>query len=288
MAYIPNNKYKEIYKSSKDGNEKALEIIQALRKGNPQEDLDTLLNDYYNLQTNTQDIPENANLGEFEAENTEIEQNEPIEGTPAAEEMPIMEESAPQMDMTAALDAETDGLFDENDIQGIGFDEFLSNKSKSALRAKKNADYFKSFDPQERQNYMNNKIASYKEKFNGNLSDVERKYNDMAISLDAYSKNVGLMLDDGIDLDMSRTADCYDNLINDKDIMKSFGRYWDENDNQIMNNKLSNLYGKYGKQNLMAALNTLKNDNESYRDFSNNQIDQEISRYSKSVSDLLK
>lgn len=285
MPYIPYDKYKEVYKSSKDGNEKALEIIQALRKGNPQEDLDALLNDYYGLQTNTQDLPENANLGQFEAENTEIEQNEPIAEAPA-EEMPL-EEPAP-VDMSAILDTETDGLFDENDVQGIGFDEFLSNKSRGALRAKKNADYFKSFDPQARQDYMNNKISKYKEKFNGNLSDIDRKYNDMAISLDAYSKNVALMLDDGIDLDMDKTAHCYDNLIGDKDTMRSFGRYWDDNDNQIMNNKLSGLYDEYGKQNVLAALNTLKNDNESYRDFSNNQIDQEISRYSKSVSELLK
>ena len=278
MAYIPNNKYKEIYQSSKDGNEKALAIIQALRKGNSQEDLDGLINAYYELN---------------KEEPVPVEETEEI----VEQEAPVEEEVQPQIpqklepeyvDINSVLDKETEGLFDENEIKGIGFDEFLANKSKNSLRSKKNAEYFKSFDPQERLNFLNNKISHYKEKFNGDLSDIERKYNDMVISLDAYSKNVALMLDDDVDLDMTKTACCYDDLTNDKDTMRSFGRFWDENDSQIVNNKLSALKDTYGKQNVMAALNTLKNDNDAYRDFSNNQIDQEISRYSKSVSDLLK
>lgn len=291
MSYIPNNKYKEIYQSSKDGNGKALEIIQALRKGASQEDLDGLMNSYYELQANIQPEPENAKLGEFEPQNEVLEEESPIETQEGEEiENVALENNNAQnpVDIYSVLDQETDGLFDENEIAGIQFSDFLSNKSKNAARSKKNADYFKSFDPQDRANYMNSKISNYKNKFNGNLSDIERKYNDMAMSLDAYSKNVSLMLDDNIDLDMSKTASCYDDLINDKDTMRSFGRYWDENDNSIINNKLANLSGTYGKQNVLAALNTLKSDNDAYRDFSNNQIDQEISRYSKSVSDLLK
>jgi len=277
MPYIPNNKYKEIYQSSRDGNGKALAIIQALRKGNPQEDLDQLLNAYYDIPAQVQDDVVEDGVVKDDVVEDEIIENEPIE--------PIEDKV---IDMASVLDKETEGLFDENEINGIGFDEFLANKSKNTLRGKKNADYFKSFNPQDRANYLNSKIDNYKAKFDGNLSDIERKYNDMVLSLDAYSKDVALMLDDDIDLDMNKTASCYDDLINDKNTMRSFGRFWDQNDNQIMNDKLSSLKDTYGKQNVIAALNTLRNDNDAYRDFSNNQIDQEISRYSKSITDLLK
>jgi hypothetical protein len=55
-----------------------------------------------------------------------------------------------------------------------------------------------------------------------------------------------------------------------------------------MMEKLKGLIANYGKQNVMAALNTLNSDNNNYRDFLNNQIDTEISRYSKSLEGLLK
>lgn len=291
MPYIPNNKYKEIYQSSKDGNEKALAIIQALRKGNPQEDLDQLLNAYYDVPAQDDLIQSDDVIREDVVKEDDLIQEQEdnvIKDVVEDEVIEPIENEDKVIDMTSVLDKETEGLFDENEINGIGFDEFLANKSKNTLRGKKNADYFKSFNPQDRANYLNSKIDNYKAKFDGNLSDIERKYNDMVLSLDAYSKDVALMLDDDIDLDMNKTASCYDDLINDKNTMRSFGRFWDQNDNQIMNDKLSSLKDTYGKQNVIAALNTLRNDNDAYRDFSNNQIDQEISRYSKSITDLLK
>jgi len=278
MPFIPNAKYREIYKSSKDGNEKALAIMQALRNGASQDDLDGLVNKYYEIN-----IPE---LVPQPVEEQLAEKEAPQEVETIVEEN--ITEVPEEIDINSILDKETEGLFDENEVEGIDFNKFIENKAKNSLRSKKNSDYFKSFNPQDRTNYINSKIGNYKTKFNNNLSDIERKYNDMVISLDAYSKDVALMLDDNIDLDMNKTASCYDDLVNDKDTMHSFGRFWDENDSQIVNNKLSSLKDVYGKQNVLAALNTLKSDNEAYRDFSNNQIDQEISRYSKSVSDLLK
>ena len=49
MAFINNKKMKEIMIAARNGNEKALMILQAMKKGNSQQDVDGLVNDYYNI-----------------------------------------------------------------------------------------------------------------------------------------------------------------------------------------------------------------------------------------------
>ena len=44
---------------------------------------------------------------------------------------------------------------------------------------------------------------------------------------------------------------------------------------------------KYGKKNVVAALNTLKSDNDNYRNHRNGEINGEISRYKSSLAKLL-
>ena len=65
-------------------------------------------------------------------------------------------------------------------------------------------------------------------------------------------------------------------------------RYWDETDNAGLKEILQSLVVKYGKKNIMAVLNTLKNDIDSYKSYKNNQIDEEVNRYTKSIEKLLK
>lgn len=278
MAFLQNQKYREIYEAAKNGNEKAKMILQALRKNQPQADLDRLTDDYYNIQTNTQVEPENAILEENQPENVVPEEGSTIETTADTAEF----------DLTKILDDEMDGLLDELEIEDLSFDEFLKNKSRDNLRARKGADYFKAYDSMGRNEYMNNKINSYKSNFDGRLKDIERRYNDVSQSMSTYSQNVNDMLDDGVEMDMDKVASAYNDFTTDAEAMGSFGRHWDENDNALIVAKLQGLVAQYGKQNVAAALNTISSDNDNYRDFLNNQIDSEVSRYTKSIENILK
>lgn len=278
MAFLQNQKYKEIYEAAKGGNEKAKMILQALRKNQPQADLDRLTDDYYNIQTNTQVEPENAILEENQPENVIPDEGSTIETTADVAEF----------DLTKILDDEMDGLLDELEIDDLSFDEFLKNKSRDNLRARKGSDYFKAYDSMGRNEYMNNKINSYKSNFDGRLKDIERRHSDVLQSMNSYSQSVNDMLDDGVEMDMDKVSSAYNDFTTDAEAMGSFGRHWDENDNALIVAKLQGLVAQYGKQNVAAALNTISSDNDNYRDFLNNQIDSEVSRYTKSIENILK
>lgn len=278
MPFVNNKKLVEIRESAKGGNEKALMILQAMRKMSPQEDLDRLVDDYYKVDTVEPVIPQ---------ETVEQESfNVPEELTPEL----INETAEPGnvVDLTSTLDAEMDGLLDENELDDLSFGDFLSNKKRDGLRGRKNADYFKAYDPEGRANYMHNKIDAYKGKFDGRLRDIERRYNDMSKSIAGYTQGVNDMLDDNAELDMLSVNNAYDELTGNENAMRSFGRHWDENDNMSVMMELKALIEKYGKKNVMAVLNTLQSDNENYKKYLNNQVDTEIGRYSKSVENLLK
>ena len=278
MPFINNKKLVEIRESAKGGNEKALMILQAMRKMSPQEDLDRLVDDYYKVDTVEPVIPQEP----VEQESFNI----PEELTPE-----LMNETAEPgnvVDLTSTLDAEMDGLLDENELDDLSFGDFLSNKKRDGLRGRKNADYFKAYDPEGRANYMHNKIDAYKGKFDGRLRDIERRYNDMSKSIAGYTQGVNDMLDDNAELDMLSVNNAYDELTGNENAMRSFGRHWDENDNMSVMAELKALIEKYGKKNVMAVLNTLQSDNENYKKYLNNQVDTEIGRYSKSVENLLK
>lgn len=277
MAFVSNNKYKEIYEASKNGNEKALRILQALRNKESQGDLDRLVDDYYNIPTISQEEPEVIENADFEPQNDVAEESQEI-----------VSDNLPEFDLTKILDDELTDLIDENDIEELNFVDFLKNKSRDSLRARKNGDYFKAYDPVGKANYMANKINTYKGKFDNRLGNIERGYNDINKSMSNYSQNVNDMLDDSVELDMVKVSSAYDDFTNDDVTMNSFGRHWDDNDNHIVAEKLRELVSVYGKQNVLAALNTINSDNENHKNFLNNQIDSEIVRYSKSLESLLK
>lgn len=285
MGFIANSKYKEIYEASKNGNEKALRILQSLRNKESQADLDRLVEEYYNIPTISQENTETPEMGEFEAENIENPVlNETVSETPDGG---VVSDVAP-FDLTQILDDELVDLLDENEVEDLSFNDFLKNKSKDALRSRKNGDYFKAYDPIQKGEYMTNRINNYKGKFDGRLKNIERNYNDINKSMMNYNQNVNDMLDDNVELDMAKVGDAYNGLTTDENVMGSFGRHWDEMDNNVVAEKLKELVAMYGKQNVLSALNTLNSDNENYKNFLNNQIDTEVVRYSKSLENLLK
>lgn len=309
MAFINNIQFKEIRNAAKNGNENAKMILQAMRKMQPQNDIDRLVQGYYGVESHPNSVESTMQTPDVEdakidntlaVEPTKIDEPEiPAQLEPEEtvqieesqiEDVPVPDEveTGTPVDLSSMLDGEFDGLLDENNIEDINFSDFLENKKKEVLRAKKNSDYFKAFDMEGRKNYMNNKIDSYKNKFNGKLKDIERSHADMDKAISGYTQNVNDMLDDDIEFSMDTANNAYNDMTGNEDMMKSFSRYWDELDSSNVVNELKNLIGKYGKKNVMAALNNLKNDNDNYKMFRNNQIDNEISRYSKSIENLLK
>ncbi len=297
MAYINNTKFKEIFKASKEGNEKAKEILQAIRKNGSQGDLDRLLEEFYKIPVAEEEQPMTEDVAEQEIPAEVVEDEGDVKGDVKTEvettnEEP-MEEATNEVkeqaeDISSILDKEFDGLVDENNLDEISFADYLGNKKRDGIRSKKNADYFKAYAPEAREAYMNNKIDSYKNKFNTRLKDIDRHYKDVDNAINTYSGNINTLLDDDVELDMGKVNDAYNDLTENEPIMHGFGRVWDEDDTNEVVNALKELISKYGKKNVISALNTLKNDNSNYRDYLTNQIDTEISRYSKNIEGLLK
>lgn len=295
MPFINNIKMTEIRKAANEGNEQALKILQAMRKQEyKQGDIDRLVNDYYGVQENVPASSENAVEANFEPEKDvlvdstpqEIAIDETIQSPDGFKDENPLEETV--VDLTEVLDGEMEGLLDENELEDLSFTDFLGNKSRDNLRMSKNADYFKAYDAIGRENYMNSKIDSYKEKFNGRLGNIQRKYDDNNKALSLYMQQANDSLDDNIEFDMTSVNGAYKDFTEDENVMNSFGRHWDSVDNENIIGTLQTLIGKYGKKNVIAALNTINSDNDNYRDFLNNQIDTEIKRYSNSLEKLLK
>ena len=291
MAFINNRKMKEIMTAAQNGNEKALMILQAMRKGNSQQDVDGLVNDYYNI---VNDVPPMDFIEETSSVQPEMVSISVLDETDTEDiDQPEMEVDIPQVlpevtDLSDLLSAEMEGLLDENEIEDLTFSKFLENKRRDGLRMRKNADYFKAFDLDGRNTYAGNKIAEYGKKFDGNRRNIEREYGDLTRAIDGHINSVGLMLDDEAELDMNVANTAYDDLTNNENAMAQFSRYWDETDSTGLKEVLQELVIKYGKKNILAVLNTLKNDIDNYKGYKNNQIDEEISRYTKSVEKLLK
>ena len=277
MAFLHNAKYKDIREAHKNGNEKASIILQQLRKGASQDDLNRLVDDFYAVPVTNQLIEETSENNDFGAE---IPESEPI-----VEPGP---EDVLEFDLEAVLDGEMEGLIDENEIEDLPFGDFLKNKARDGKRTLKGSAYFKAYDPVGRGAYMAGKINGYKQKFDGRLKDIDRRFNDTNKALELYLQYANETLDDNMELDMGQAGKAYEDFTTDEGTMSSFGRHWDENDNGIVVAKIKELISTYGKKNVIAALNTLTSDNESYRSYMNNQVDSEVSRYSKSIENLLK
>lgn len=306
MAFVNNTKLLEIRNAARNGNEKAAMVLQALRKGANQDDLDRLVGSYYEV-----DIPQHEPINAEPEQAPSVDVQEQIE--PETELQPEEPEIAPTeqeqvepelqpehientnevvensvVDLTDLLDKDMDGLISQTEIKDLTFNDFLKNKSSDINKMKKNADYFKAYNAEGRQNYMNNKINEYNGSFDGRRKDIDRRYNDIAKALGIYNQNVNDMLDDDFEFDTDQSSKAYNDFVNDKNIMSSFGRHWDDGDNNVIIQALSDLSQKYGKKNVSAMISTLGADNNGYKDFLNNQIDSEVSRYTKDIEKLLK
>lgn len=253
MAYLNNKKFYEIREAAKNGDVKAKEILQAMLKGQPQEDLNRLIQDYYNIPV------------------------EPQANTPLS--VPTPNED---------LDKDFEGLLDENEIEDRSFSDFLKTKKNNGLRLRKNADYFKMYDPMGREDYLNKKSEDYRNKFSSRMKGIDRDYRDFDKSLSKYSQSVNDMLDDDKELEIAKADEVYNSMTDNDDIMTGLRRGYDEEDFGEVKNKLQELVNEYGKKNVMAALNTLRSDNDNYKNYRNGQINTEIERYQKSLEKLLK
>jgi hypothetical protein len=291
MAYIDNIKFKEILEASRNGNEKAKMVMQGMRKMAPQEDIDRLVLEYYNVPV---EAPVEETLA-VEDEMATISDMETVEEATMGDSQIVEPEIITEtdnagdvVDITDLLKGEMEGLVDEDEYTSVSFTEYLHNKMRDANRAKKNTDYFKAFDMDGRHAYADDMINSYRDRFSGNLRDIERSHADNDKALALYSQKMNDSLDDGVEFNTDTATSAYTDLIGNEMAMSSFGRHWDDNDTEAVLTALGELANKYGKANVIAALNVLRGDNDAHRDYLNNMIDTNIGKYTKSIDKLLR
>ncbi len=215
----------------------------------------------------------------------------PAENPEPVHEPEIMEEEKPAIqpvDISADLDRELDGLLDGDDVEGISFADFLKRKSSDALRARKNNGYFKAFDAEGRKNYLSSAIDKYKKSFDVKRRNVERGVTDMGNALAKYGDIVTDFPDDDSAFDADKASKAYSDMTTSVLGMAAFGRPWDEADMESMRIALQSLVESYGKANVSAMLNTMKDDVKTWGDYCNGTFDSACDKYGKSLTDLLK
>ena len=301
--FINYRKLRELQEAARNGNEKAKVIIDKYMDDSPDMDsIDRLLDDYYGnagidtLASTTQSVDEvNDAISErMEEPNEEIDvegieelgEQEPIEEDVQA--IPEQQIQGQPIDISADLDRELDGLIDDNEFDDLSFGDFLSNKRKDANKAKKNAEYFKAYDQGGRESYLSSKKDEYGHSFDGRRRQNERGFNDINGALDIYSQMVTDMPDDDAEIDVSVASKAYDDFTGNEANMGAFGRSWDDSDKELIKTSLIALVQQYGKKNVTAVLNTLRDDCSAWRKFNDGKIDNAVSNYGKALDALLK
>ena len=284
MAFINNKKFAEIRNAAKNGDEKALKVLQAMRKMQPQADIDRLVEDYYAIPAlAVEETPETPAV----ADDLSLDDASVVDSVISSD---IADSDGDVTTITYNLDDITkdmDGLVDEDEVEDMSFSDFLADKKRNMMRARKNADYFKMYDNDSRSKYAADAVAKYKAKFGDLERDIDRRNKDTMTALGMYEQSVGDELDDEVELNADNADKAYSDLIDNSGAMHSFGRYWDEEDKANVVTELKALIGKYGKKNVLAAINTLKSDNENYKSYMHNKIDTEVGKYSKNLENLL-
>nr|DAI30455.1 MAG TPA: hypothetical protein [Caudoviricetes sp.] len=284
MAFINNKKFAEIRNAAKNGDEKALKVLQAMRKMQPQADIDRLVEDYYAIPASAvEETPETPAV----ADDLSLNDASVVDSVISSD---IADSDGDVTTITYNLDdisKDMDGLVDEDEVEDMSFSDFLADKKRNMMRARKNADYFKMYDNDSRSKYAADAVAKYKAKFGDLERDIDRRNKDTMTALGMYEQSVGDELDDEVELSADNADKAYSDLIDNSGAMHSFGRYWDEEDKANVVTELKALIGKYGKKNVLAAINTLKSDNENYKSYMHNKIDTEVGKYSKNLENLL-
>lgn len=284
MAFINNKKFAEIRNAAKNGDEKALKVLQAMRKMQPQADIDRLVEDYYAIPAPAvEETPETPAA----TDDLRLDDASVVDSVISSD---IADSDGDVTTITYNLDDITkdmDGLINEDEVEDMSFSDFLADKKRNMMRARKNADYFKMYDNDSRSKYAADAVAKYKAKFGDLERDIDRRNKDTMTALKMYEQSVGDELDDEVELSADNADKAYSDLIDNSGAMHSFGRYWDEEDKANVITELKALIGKYGKKNVLAAINTLKSDNENYKSYMHNKIDTEVGKYSKNLENLL-
>lgn len=287
MAFIRNDTYRKIVELAKNGDERAKALIDHYTRKDyaDQSDLDRMVFNVFNPEPEEEapkaDEDEDLDL-EFEEEEV-IPDNQPIET-----EDGVVAQPAVIAESYDSIDADMDGLVDKTEIEDLTFEDFLGNKTRDANRAKKNHDYFLMYDADAREDYLNKKKDEYSHSFDTMRGDIDRSYRDMDKALCDYALGVGDLEDDSVDLDEGSTASAYGDILERSKKSHAFGRSWDVTDKEEVMKGLLELVAKYGRKNVLGALNILKGDNQAYRDFRNGKIDAAVGKYGKALDDILK
>lgn len=273
--FIPYRKLSELRKAASAGDAKARNIVDRYMDRNADmETISRLMDDYYGVTSTPKKKEEEketpALVKEVEKETVDI--------------VPTDKEE----DDFSDLSKELDGLIDLPNIEPTSFREYVSSKEKSGRAAKKDANYFKAFDPERRKAFLEKSKKDFSDSLNGKRRDLERSYGDISSAIDIYGQYVSDMPEDDVELDISSSSKAYGDLVDNDSAMSSFGRGWDEKDLSEMKSELSDLVSKYGKKNVVAMLNSLREDGNSWRDYGNSAIDSAVSNYGKSLDKLLK
>jgi len=284
--FINYKTLQELQKASRDGNEIARNIIDKYMGDEPDmESIDRLIEEYYG-HAGIDSLPT-----EEEKPAEEPVPEEPVSEEPSEEPAPIEENGVPEpvSEITdTGLEAELDDLIDEEQFDDIPFSEWLKKKRRDALKAKKNADYFKAFSPEERERSLVSRKDKYAHGFDARKRQNERGFNDIASSLKRYGEIVADLPDDESPIDVGRATEAYDEFTGNETAMKAFGRSWDDADVEVIKETLASLVERFGKKNVVAVLNTLSEDNGSWRKYNDGRIDSAIASYGKSLDGLLK
>lgn len=291
--FIPYRKLSELRKAASNGDSKAKNIVDRYMDRNADmETISRLMDDYYGVTSSSKEK-------EVEKETpTLVKEEEKETPTPVKEVeketvdiVPTEKEGKPSVDKEddfSDLSKEFDGLVDLPSIEPTSFREYVSSKEKSRRAAKKDANYFKAFDPERRKAFLEKSKKDFSDSLNGKRRDIERSYGDISSALDIYGQYVSDMPEDYVQLDILSSSKAYSDLVDNDRAMSSFGRGWDEKDLSEMKSELSELVSKYGKKNVVAMLNSLREDGNSWRDYGSSAIDSAVSNYGKALDKLLK
>lgn len=225
---------------------------------------------------------------QVEVENAEptVSVEEAMQGDSGAETLPS--EQMPEEESFDDIEREMDGLIDDDEFDDESFDDFLKKKKINANRALKGADFFKSFDEGHRGRFSQNKKEAYARSFDGRMGKIDRKARDNANAISSYLTRVSDYPEDEFELNQESINGAYGGIVDNDIAMGAFGRSWDENDETVMTDILSNLVSKFGKKNVIAALNVMSDDNTAWSDNARERIKTSIERYGKSLDSLLK
>lgn len=279
--FIPYRKLSELRKAASAGDSKARNIVDRYMDRNADmETISRLMDDYYGVSSSKEKEVEKETptpVKEVEKETVDIVPTEKEEKS-----------SVDKEDDFSDLSKELDGLVDLPSIEPTSFREYVSSKEKSRRAAKKDANYFKAFEPERRKAFLEKSKKDFSDSLNGKRRDLERSYGDISSALDIYGQYVSDMPEDYVQLDILSSSKAYGDLVDNDNAMSSFGRGWDEKDLSEMKSELSELVSKYGKKNVVAMLNSLREDGNSWRDYGSNAIDSAVSNYGKALDKLLK